>query len=124
MFRSIFFVISISFAGIWSFQAEASQIQACKKIKQSKQAEVAKKKRSAKRYCTVKPALGSVGDYVEIKNQYNYIVAQGRVVKRGRTSSMIVLSKYKRDLGSMAGFPVMIKDNDSHDFWTATTAPF
>ena len=75
-------------------------------------------------FCTVKPATGRVGDYVEIKNQYNYIVATGRVVKRGRTTSVLVLTGFKKDLGSMAGFPVMLKDNDNQDFWTATTAPF
>lgn len=68
--------------------------------------------------------MGQVGDVVEIKNRYNYIVAVGRIIKQAKTSSIIVLTGYKPELGSMTGFPAMLRENESQDFWTATTAPF
>lgn len=102
--------------------AYGAKVQACKNIKQSRQASV--EKTDSERFCTIRPALGEKGEYVEIKNDYNYIVAVGRIVKTTRTSSSVVLTKHKKDLGSMAGFSVKVRDNDSQDFWTATTAPF
>jgi signal peptidase I len=103
----------------------ASSVKACKKLKESSHAEFSKTtKQKRKIYCGIKPQIGEVGDVVEIKNQYNYIVALGRVIKQTRTSSIVVLTAYKRGLGSMTGYPVMVRDHDSHDFWTATTSPF
>ena len=103
----------------------ASQVQVCKKLKKSHHVVESKGKKAKKKvYCSVKPRTGQIGDYVEIKNQYNYIVAIGRVVRQSRSSSIIVLKKYDRDVGSMAGYPVMLRNNDNQDYWTATTAPF
>lgn len=103
----------------------ASSVNACRKLKEPKYSEMADdSKQSRKVYCSIKPQIGEVGDVVEIKNQYNYIVAVGRVIKQARTSSIVVLTAYKRGLGSMTGYPAMVRDHDSHDFWTATTSPF
>lgn len=75
-------------------------------------------------YCTVTPQLGTVGDYVEIKNQYNYIVAIGRVIKQGKAATVVVLTKYNRDEGSMAGYPALVRINENQDYWTAANAPY
>lgn len=99
----------------------ASQVQVCKKVKQSLKV---KSKNPKKIYCTIKPSAGKVGDEVEIKNEYNYIVALGRIVKNSRSSSIVVLSAYRKDVGSMAGYPVLLREQDNQDYWTATTAPF
>ncbi len=104
-----------------SYVSFASQVQVCKKVKQSLKV---KNQKQRKVYCTIKPATGRVGDFVEIKNKYNYIVAIGRIVKRSRYSSVVVLSTYRKDMGSMAGYPVLIRDQGNQDYWTATTAPF
>lgn len=103
----------------------ASTVRACKKLKQDRRTvELDKKSQNKKVYCSVKPQMGHVGDVVEIKNRYNYIVAVGRIIKQAKTSSIIVLTGYKPELGSMTGYPAMLRENDSQDFWTATTSAF
>lgn len=101
----------------------ASTVRACKKLKQDRSHSYLNKP-VKKVYCSLKPQMGQVGDVVEIKNRYNYIVAVGRIIKQAKTSSIIVLTGYKPELGSMTGFPAMLRENESQDFWTATTAPF
>ena len=117
-------ISSVASMFLLSHVSFASQVQICKKLKQSSQVADHSGKAQKKVFCSIKPKTGKVGDYVEIKNQYNYIVATGRVVKHSRTSSIIVLKQYDLDLGTMHGFPVMLRNNDSQDYWTATTAPF
>ena len=103
----------------------AASVNACKKLKESSVVEISRDhSRDKKVYCTVTPRLGTVGDYVEIKNQYNYIVAVGRVIKQGKVATIIVLTKYNRDEGSMAGYPALLRVNENQDYWTATNAPF
>lgn len=103
----------------------ASTVKVCRKIKQSRHVDRERlRKKSRKIYCSIKPKMGNVGDSVEIKNQYNYIVAVGRIVKQGKSSTIIRLMKYDPEVGSMAGYPAMVRDNDNQYFWTATTAPF
>lgn len=103
----------------------AASVKACKKLKESEYVDPNRDHNKDKKvFCTVTPRLGSVGDYVEIKNQYNYIVAVGRVIKQGKAATIIVLTKYNRDEGSMAGYPAMLRINENQDYWTATTAPF
>ncbi|MGE0171668.1 MAG: hypothetical protein AB7T49_02735 [Oligoflexales bacterium] len=72
--------------------------------------------------CLLKDTDGDVGNIVEIKNQYNYTVATGKIIKRQRNYTVIVLREVFRKVRS--GFPVIVKNNDSIDHWTATTAPF
>jgi hypothetical protein len=103
----------------------AASVKACKKLKESYMVDDSRDQTKEKRvYCTVAPRLGAVGDFVEIKNQYNYIVAVGRVVKQGKIGTIVVLTKYNRDEGSMAGYPAMLRINENQDYWTATSAPF
>lgn len=103
----------------------AASVKACKKLKESSLVDDTRDTGKDKRvYCTVAPRVGNVGDFVEIKNQYNYIVAVGRVVKQGKTGSVVVLTRYDREEGSMAGYPAMLRINENQDYWTATTAPF
>ena len=109
---------------LFSQDGSAAQVQACKKLKKSSQMAEHHRKSKKKVFCSVRPKTGNIGDYVEIKNKYNYIVAVGRVVKHSRSSSVVVLKKYDRDLGSMSGYPVMLRNDDSQDYWTATTPPF
>ncbi|SME91540.1 hypothetical protein [Pseudobacteriovorax antillogorgiicola] len=119
---AVSFVLSMVLVSHVSF---ASQVQVCKKLKRSQHVVQTKDKRVNKKvFCSVKPRTGAVGDYVEIKNQYNYIVAIGRIVRHSRSSTIVVLKKYDREVGSMTGFPVMIRNNENQDYWTATTAPF
>lgn len=126
-FLTLTFMASSVFVSHISF---GSTVKICKKIKESKHvskdAAAAKSKSAQKRriYCSVRPKVGEPGDYVEIKNQYNYIVAVGRVIKQGKSATIISLTQVNRDEGSMAGYPVMLRKNESQDFWTATTAPF
>jgi uncharacterized protein YfcZ (UPF0381/DUF406 family) len=122
---SFFSLILILASVLVSNVTFASSVKACRKLKEAKYAEyTTKSDRTRKVYCSVKPQIGEVGDVVEIKNEYNYIVAVGRVIKQARSSSIVVLTAYKRGLGSMTGYPAMVRDHDSHDFWTATTSPF
>lgn len=105
----------------------AASVQACKNLKQSRFVDpnsVGQQKKARKVYCSIQPTLGKVGDVVEIKNQYNYIVAVGRIVRHYRTSSLVVLTKVDRQAGSMAGYSVMVRAEENQDYWTATTAPF
>ena len=103
----------------------AAAVKVCKKLKESGMLEEDRSVLDQRRvYCTITPRLGTVGDYVEIKNQHNYIVAIGRVIKQGKTATIIALTKSNRDEGAMAGYPVMLRMNENQDYWTATTAPF
>jgi len=113
---SSFFLSNVSFA---------AAVKACKKLKESSFVDASRDQGKDKKvFCTVTPRLGTVGDYVEIKNQYNYIVAVGRVIKQGKAATIVVLTKYNRDEGSMAGYPAMLRINENQDYWTATNAPF
>lgn len=126
-FLALTFLASSAFVSQISF---GSTVKICKKIKESehvsKESREARKKSKTKRriYCSVRPKLGEPGDYVEIKNQYNYIVAVGRIIKQGKSATIISLTQVNRQEGSMAGYPVMVRKDESQDFWTATTAPF
>ena len=103
----------------------AASVKSCKKLKESTMVDESRDQAKDKRVsCTVAPRLGAVGDFVEIKNQYNYIVAVGRVVKQGKVGTIVVLTKYNRDEGSMAGYPAMLRINENQDYWTATSASF
>ena len=103
----------------------AASVKSCKKLKEDSIVDDSRDlSKDKKVYCSVAPRLGSVGDFIEIKNQYNYIVAVGRVVKQGKVGTIIVLTKYNRDEGSMAGYPAMLRVNENQDYWTATSAPF
>ncbi len=100
-------------------------VKVCKKLKEDNSIDSSRDLSQDRRvFCTVSPQLGEVGDYIEIKNQYNYIVAVGRVVKQGKVGTIIVLTHSDSKEGSMAGYPAMIRINESQDYWTATTAPF
>jgi hypothetical protein len=72
--------------------------------------------------CILKNADGSVGDLVEVKNEYNYTVATGKIIKRKNSYAVIVLREIFKEVKS--GYPVIMKNNDSIDHWTATTSPF
>jgi len=103
----------------------AASVKSCKKLKESYMVDQSRDQSKDKRvYCTVSPSLGGVGDFIDIKNQYNYIVAVGRVVKQAKIGTIVVLTKYNRDEGSMAGYPAMLRINENQDYWTATSAPF
>ncbi|MBC7660251.1 MAG: hypothetical protein H7249_11145 [Chitinophagaceae bacterium] len=103
----------------------AASVKVCKKLKESSIVDESRDKSADRKvYCTVNPRLGEVGDFVDIKNQYNYIVAVGRVVKQGKIGTIVVLTKYNRDEGSMAGYPAMLRVNENQDYWTATSASF
>jgi hypothetical protein len=100
-------------------------VKVCKKLKEDKSVDSSSDLSQDKRvFCTISPKLGTVGDYIEIKNQYNYIVGVGRVVKQGRVGTIVVLTHSDPKEGSMAGYPAMVRINESQDYWTATTAPF
>lgn len=120
------FIVSLLMASsaVMSHASYASQVQACKKLKRSRHVANHKGKSKKKVFCSIKPKTGNIGDYVDIKNQYNYIVAVGRVVKHSRSASIVVLKQYDRELGSMSGYPVMLRNDDNQDYWTATTPPF
>lgn len=126
--RWLFWIVLTAMAStvVLSNVSFASTVKVCKNLKQSRHVEPVGGQQGQQRrvYCTVKPQLGKVGDSVEIKNQYNYIVAVGRVVKQGRASTLIMLTKYDPEAGSMTGYPAMVRGQDNQDFWTATTAPF
>ena len=123
-------LLTISLAGVLSslFLSQvsfAAAVKACKKLKESSMVDASRDQTKYKKvYCTVTPQLGTVGDYVEIKNQYNYIVAIGRVIKQGKATTIVALSKYDREEGSMAGYPAQLRINENQDYWTATNAPF
>ena len=87
------------------------------------------KKNPDQKICYVKVTDGEVrpGHVVEVKNQYNYIVATGKVLKTKRRKhsgsyALIVLTKIYKVVKS--GYPVLVRNNDSIDYWTATKAPY
>lgn len=119
------FLLSGFLTLLLSEAALAASVKSCKKLKESEMVDDTRDKSKTKKvYCSVAPRLGTVGDFVEIKNQYNYIVAVGRVVKQGKVGTIVVLTKYNRDEGSMAGYPAMLRVNENQDYWTASSAPF
>lgn len=123
-FISLFsLVISCFFLSTFSFSAE---VQSCRKIKRSPHLQESVKVQPPGKsiYCSIRPRVGKVGDYVEIKNRYNYIVAVGRIVKLKSVASIVRLTKYQDKLGSMSGYPVFIRADENQDYWNATTAPF
>ncbi len=123
--KSLLVLVSGLMALLLSTTSFAASVKSCKKLKESEMVDSSRDKAKHKKvYCSVAPRLGSVGDFVEIKNQYNYIVAVGRVVKQGKVGTIVVLTKYNRDEGSMAGYPAMLRLNENQDYWTATSAPF
>ncbi|MFW7378334.1 MAG: hypothetical protein ACOH5I_05975 [Oligoflexus sp.] len=124
--RWFFWVVLTAIAStvVLSQVSFASTVRVCHNLKQSRHVETGKQAKQKRVYCSIKPNMGKVGDFVEIKNQYNYIVAVGRIIKQQRSSSWVVLTKYDPTVGSMTGFPVMVRSRDSQDFWTATSAPF
>ncbi len=126
MLKKFLLVSGLFFAALLHSKVSlAASVKACKKLKESSIVDDSRDTGKDKRvYCTVAPMLGTVGDYVEIKNQYNYIVAVGRVVKQGKVGSLVVLTKYNREEGSMAGYPAMLRINENQDYWTATSASF
>lgn len=123
--KMLFVLVSSVTAFLLSSSSYAASVKSCKKLKESEMVDDSRDRAKTKKvYCSVAPRLGSVGDFVEIKNQYNYIVAVGRVVKQGKVGTIVVLTKYNRDEGSMAGYSAMLRVNESQDYWTATSAPF
>ena len=101
-----------------------AQIRVCKKLKRAKsQTQTSESKRKKKIYCSIAPKTGLIGDYVDIKDRYNYTVAVGVVVRHTRSTTMIVLKEYVPNLGSMTGYPVMIRSEGDQNYWGASTAP-
>ena len=69
--------------------------------------------------CSMRLRGGRKGDLVEIRNKYNYLVAEGYIEKRrkrGRRASVILTSIYKP---VETGDPVVIKNRDNEGYWTA-----
>ena len=104
---------------LFALPASAGTVHSCKtsykKVKGS--IELVKKVK-----CVAQLSNGSSGDTVEFKNHYNYITATGRIVKRKGRYVLVVLKDIYKDVKS--GYAVSIRNNDSIDHWTATTAPF
>lgn len=119
-------IVSLVLSALFLSQVSfAASVQSCKKLKESSMVDQSRDQSKDKRvFCTVAPRLGAVGDFIEVKNQYNYIVAVGRVVKQAKIGTIVVLTKYNRNEGSMAGYPAMLRINENQDYWTATSAPF
>ena len=103
------FLIFIAIVAFSASPADAGEIHSCKTLKKSTQ-------------CTVALPEGSVGDIVEIKNNYSYIVGFGKITQRRGRYSVIVVVKKIHDIKS--GYSVVVKKTDSNDHWSATTAPF
>ena len=72
--------------------------------------------------CVVDLTHGALGDYVDVKNEYNYVVATGKIVNKKGRYAVILLKEIFREVKS--GYPVILKNNDGVDFLTATMAPF
>lgn len=97
-------------------QSLAGIVHSCKKA-QTKQ-----KSNQVRWQCILDLPEGRVADMVEIKDHYNYIVANGKILKRqGRFAVVVIGNKYAE---VKAGYPVILKVKDSDGHWTATTAPF
>ena len=72
--------------------------------------------------CVLDLTHGAIGDYVEIKNEYNYVVAVGKIVNKKGHYAVVFLKEIFREVKS--GYPVVLKNNDGMDFLTATMAPY
>ena len=72
--------------------------------------------------CIVEISGGRLGDVVEIKNQYNYIVATGKIVKTRGRYALVIVTDITREIKT--GYPVIVRNNDSIDYWTATKSPY
>lgn len=72
--------------------------------------------------CVLDLSEGRVGDVVEIKNPYNYIIATGTIIRKKGRYTVVVLKDIFKDVKS--GYPVIVRNNDSNDHWTATMAPY
>ena len=117
MNRLLFAVLTVVF---FSQAVHANTIHSCRsKMKSSKKVRVC--------YVKITDSRVSIGDSVEVKNQFNYIVATGKVIKtkhkkRSSSYALILLSKTYKVVKS--GYPVFVTNNDSIDYWTATKAPY
>ena len=98
----------------------ANSVQTCKAVNGAKSApnEISKKMTR----CVVELTGGRVGDVVEIKNEFNYIVASGKIVKKDGRYAVVIIGRTVKPIKT--GYPVFIRNTDNPDFWTATTAPF
>lgn len=72
--------------------------------------------------CVLNLSEGRVGDVVEIKNPYNYVIATGKIIRKKGRYTVVVLKDIFKDVKS--GYPVIVRNNDSNDHWTATMAPY
>ena len=72
--------------------------------------------------CVIELTHGGIGDVVEIKNEYNYVVAVGKIVNKKGRYAVVFLKEIYREVKS--GYPVILRNNDGIDFLTATMAPF
>lgn len=70
--------------------------------------------------CYIDLAEGTVGDVVDIKNQYNYVIATGKIMEKKGRYTIVVLKDIFKEVKS--GYPVIVRNNDSIDHWTATTS--
>lgn len=72
--------------------------------------------------CVLDLSEGRVGDVVEIKNPYNYVIATGKIIRKKGRYTVVILKDIFKDVKS--GYPVIVRNNDSNDHWTATMAPY
>lgn len=98
----------------------ANAVQTCKVVNEAKPASKDIPKKLTR--CIVELTGGRIGDVVEIKNEYNYIVAAGKIVKKDGRYAVVIINRTDKPIKT--GYPVFIRNTDSSDFWTATTSPF
>lgn len=103
----------------YSTQAMAGSVHSCKTVNK-----VDSRTKASQHYtkCIVENSSGRVGDSIEVKNEYNYIVATGKIIRQKGRYSVVILGEIFKAVKS--GYPVIERNNDSMDHWTAATAPF
>ncbi len=102
-----------------SGEAFGGSVHSCKTIHKMSQRT---KKMHKFTKCIVENSAGRIGDSVEVKNEYNYIVATGKIIRQKGRYSVVMLDEIFKAV--KAGYPVIERNNDSMDHWTAATAPF
>ncbi|MBQ47952.1 MAG: hypothetical protein CMP10_10945 [Zetaproteobacteria bacterium] len=103
----------------WSPSLDAGTVHSCKNIYRK----VGKSKETKKLVkCVMKLPEGNIGDIVEVKNQSNYIIATGKILKRRGQYVSVILTDVIKTVRSQD--LVSVRNQDSNDQWTATKAPF
>lgn len=115
--RLSFSLATISFV-LLTNTSMAGSVSSCQKVKVK--SDVKTPKRLTR--CILALPEGSVGQTIEIKDHYKYVIATGKIIERRGRYAVAIFNKIRSDV--RPGYSANIKVESSNDHWTATAAPF